>query len=78
MEREIKVWFDKEGDYLEVLFDRKEGFFKETENDAVMEKVDKKGEVIGFSILKVSALKEQKPISLILKPDSENKVTTSL
>jgi uncharacterized protein YuzE len=78
MEREIKVWFDKEGDYLEVLFDRKEGFFKETENDAVMEKVDKEGEVIGFSILKVSALKEQKPISLILKPDSENKVTTGL
>jgi len=69
MGKEIKVWYDQEGDYLEVLFDRKEGFFKETENDAVMEKVDNEGEVIGFSILKVSALKEQKPISLILKPD---------
>ncbi|WP_295100016.1 DUF2283 domain-containing protein [uncultured Candidatus Kuenenia sp.] len=74
MGREIKVWYDQEGDYLEVLFDRKEGFFKETENDAVMEKVDKTGEVIGFSILKVSALKAQKPISLILKPDYQKRL----
>ena len=66
MEKEIKIWYDKEGDYLEVIFEQKIGFFKETENDAVMEKVDEKGNIIGFSILKVSALKEQKPISVIL------------
>ena len=67
MEKEIKVWYDKEGDYLEVLFAQREGYFKETENDAVMEKIDNNGEIIGFSILKISDLKEQKPISLILK-----------
>ena len=67
MEKEIKVWYDNEGDYLEVLFERKAGYFKETENDAVMEKVDKDGNVIGFSILKVSALKEKKPLSIELK-----------
>jgi len=67
MGEEIKVWYDKEGDYLEVLFDRKEGYFKETENDAVMEKVDEEGNLIGFSILKVSALKEQKPLSISLR-----------
>ncbi len=76
MGKEIKVWYDQEGDYLEVLFEKKEGYFKETENDAVMEKVDKDGEVIGFSILKVSALKEQKPISLILKPDIQKEAIT--
>ena len=76
MEKEIKVWYDQEGDYLEVLFEKKEGYFKETENDAVMEKVDKNGEVIGFSILKISALKEQKPISLILKPDTQKEAIT--
>jgi hypothetical protein len=64
---EVKVWYDKEGDYLEVLFDRKAGYFKETEDDAVMEKVDTDGNIIGFSILKVSALKERKPISIGLK-----------
>jgi len=67
MGKEIKVWYDREGDYLEVLFERKEGYFKETEDDAVMEKVDAEGNVIGFSILKVSALEEQKPVSISLK-----------
>ena len=59
MDKEIKIWYDKEGDYLEVIFERKAGYFRETENDAVMEKVDEQGNTIGFSILKVSALKEQ-------------------
>ena len=67
MDKEIKIWYDKEGDYLEVIFERKAGYFKETENDAVMEKVDNEGNIIGFSILKVSALKEQKPLSVSLK-----------
>ncbi len=67
MGKEIKIWYDKEGDYLEVLFEKKAGYFKETENDAVMEKVDEKGNIIGFSILKVSSLKEKKPLSISLK-----------
>ena len=64
MEREIKIWYDKEGDYLEVVFEQKAGYFKETENDAVMKKVDEGGNIIGFSILKVSALESQKPLSV--------------
>ena len=63
---EIKIWYDSEGDYLEVIFERKAGYFRETENDAVMEKVDEAGNIIGFSILKVSALKEREPISVSL------------
>ena len=64
MGKEIKVWYDQEGDYLEVIFEKKKGYFRETEKDAVMEKVDKEGNTIGFSILKVSTLEKQKPISL--------------
>lgn len=71
MEKEVKVWYDKEGDYLEVIFERKTGYFRQTENDAVMEKVDEKGNIIGFSILKVSALK-QKPLSISLKKSEKN------
>ena len=67
MEKEIRIWYDKEGDYLEVLFERKAGYFRETDIDAVMEKVDEEGNIIGFSILKVSALKEEKPLSISLK-----------
>ena len=44
MERQhVKVWYDAEGDYLEVIFERKEGYFRETANDRVMEKVDAEG-----------------------------------
>ena len=54
----MKIWYDPEGDYLEVLFDQKPGHFRETSSDQVMEKVDESGNVIGFSILKVSALRD--------------------
>ena len=67
MGKKVKVWYDSEGDYLEVIFERKAGYFRETKNDAVMEKVDEEGNIIGFSILKMSALKEQKPLSISLK-----------
>ena len=63
--RKVKIWFDREADYLEVLFDQREGFFRETENDQVMEKVDAQGNVLGFSVLKVSALTKS-PIEVML------------
>ena len=53
----VKIWYDPEGDYLEVIFDQKVGYFRETSNDQVMEKVDDEGNVLGFSVLRVSALK---------------------
>lgn len=58
----VRVWYDQEGDYLEVLFAKRKGYFRETDSDAAMEKVVTKGNVIGFSILKVSALKGKKPL----------------
>jgi uncharacterized protein YuzE len=63
--RKVKIWFDREADYLEVLFDQREGFFRETENDQVMEKVDAQGNVLGFSVLKVSALTKS-PLEVML------------
>lgn len=57
-QRKVKVWYDREGDYLEVIFDQQEGFFRATANDQVMEKVDLHGKVLGFSVLKVSSLSE--------------------
>ena len=61
----LKIWYDPEGDYLEVIFDRKPGFFRETQNDQVMEKVDADGNVLGFSVLKISSLKER-PLDVAL------------
>lgn len=67
MGKNVTIWFDEEEDYLEVIFECKKGYFKETENDAVMEKVDEQGNIIGFSVLKVSALKGKQPLSVTLK-----------
>ena len=63
--KRIKVWYDSEGDYLEVIFEQKAGYFRATGNDQVMEKVDEEGNVLGVSVLNVSALKEQ-PIEVAL------------
>ena len=62
----IKLWYDPQGDYLEVLFEKKEGYFRETKNDQVMEKVDKQGNILGFSVLKVSKLRK-KPLDVALR-----------
>ncbi len=43
----VRVWYDPERDYLEVIFKKKEGYFRETESDQIMEKVDMKGNIIG-------------------------------
>ena len=56
-EKRVSVWYDPEGDYLEVIFEQQEGYFRETEDDRVMEKVDVQGNVLGFSILGVGSLK---------------------
>jgi uncharacterized protein YuzE len=61
----VKVWYDGKGDYLEVLFDQRPGYFRETANEQVMEKVDAEGNVLGFSVLKVSGIGE-KPLEVAL------------
>ena len=39
MADKVKVWFDPEGDYLEVQFRQGAGFVRPTAHDAVMERV---------------------------------------
>jgi hypothetical protein len=58
----VKIWFDAEGDFLEVLFSEGPGYMRETDHDAVMERVDEKGNVLGFSVMRVSRLAKEKPV----------------
>lgn len=67
MDKGIKIYFDKEADFMEILFEIKEGIFEETENDSVMKKIDKEGKIIGFSIHNISKLNTN-PFSLYLNP----------
>lgn len=62
MAQSISVWFDPEADFLEVKFSDEAGYMRETDNDAVMERVDTEGNVIGFSILNVSHLSQNHPL----------------
>lgn len=66
MEKNITVYFDKESDFLEFLFEKTVGYFKETANDSIMEKVSIDNRVIGFTILNVSKITSKKPVELAL------------
>lgn len=62
MANKVKVWFYAEADFLEVRFSDAAGYEKETTHDAVMERVDAQGNIIGFSILGVSQHRKSKPL----------------
>ena len=65
-EKIVKMWLDPEADFLEVTFENKPGYSRPTENDQVMERVDEEGNVIGFSMLRVSSLKKT-PLEVALR-----------
>jgi uncharacterized protein YuzE len=68
MANKVRVWFDAKADFLEVRFSDAPGYEKETKNDAVMERVDAEGNVIGFSILGVSRFTKDKPLEADIAP----------
>ena len=54
MAQSVEIWFGPKVDFLEVLFSDAPGFMRETENDAIMERVDVEGNILGFSVMNVS------------------------
>jgi hypothetical protein len=40
MADKVKIWFDAEADFLEVRFSDAPGYERETQHDAVMERLD--------------------------------------
>ncbi len=46
----LRVWFDREGDFLEIEFMKKKGFMKSVGDDIFL-RLDQKGNILGFSIL---------------------------
>jgi hypothetical protein len=61
MAEKVEVWFDPEGDFLEVRFSDAPGHMRETEHEALMERADEHGQVVGFSILGVSRFCKERP-----------------
>jgi len=50
---EVKVWFDEEGDFLEVTFETTPATLEEVGND-IFERRTPEGRVVGFAVLNVS------------------------
>ncbi len=49
----LKVWYDREGDYLEVVFENAPATLEEVEED-VFERRTAEGRVVGFSVMNFS------------------------
>ena len=49
----MRVWYDKEGDFLEITFREAKGYLRDMGDD-IFERVDEQGKVSGFAILNFS------------------------
>ena len=67
--RSVSVWYDAEGDMLEVLWAFREGYFTPTEDERILKRLDDDGEVIGFLIHEFSTLKQPAPVEFELDPE---------
>ena len=65
-DRQVTIWYDAEGGFLEVTFDRRPGYYRETTNVQVMQKVGDQGRLLGFSVLRVSSARD-KPLEVALR-----------
>jgi uncharacterized protein YuzE len=50
---EVKVWYDREGDYLEIVFEDAPASLEEVGDD-MFERRTKDGRVVGFAVFNVS------------------------
>ena len=64
--RKVSVWYDAEGDMLEVLCAFREGYFIPTTDERILNRLDDNGEVIGFLIHEMSTLKQPAPVEFKL------------
>lgn len=68
--KKVSVWYDDEGDMLEVLWAFREGYFTPTDDERVLKRLDDDGEVIGFLIHEVSTLKQPSPFEFELTDET--------
>jgi hypothetical protein len=61
----MKVWFDEEGDFLEVTFAERKGSYSEVGPD-LYQRVDTKGRVIGFAVFNFLK-RDRKPVEIPLQ-----------
>ena len=68
--RSVSVWYDDEGDMLEVLWAFREGYFTPTDDERILKRLNDDGEVIGFLIHEMSTLKQPTPVEFELASEA--------
>ena len=68
MADKVKIWYDPEADFLEARYSEGPGYKKATDHEAVMERLDSEGKVIGFTIENVSSFRKGNPLEASLVP----------
>ncbi|MDE3258140.1 MAG: helix-turn-helix domain-containing protein [Gemmatimonadota bacterium] len=66
----VSVWYDEDGDMLEVLWAFREGYFSSTDDERVLKRLNDDGEVIGFLIHDFSTLKQPSPVEFELTSEA--------
>ena len=61
----VNLWYDAAGDYLDVSWGTGNGYYTATADDRALALVDLQGQVLGFKIDGISAVKE-KPLRVDL------------
>ena len=54
--RQVRIWYDPEGDFLEVMWERKPGEFVDTVDGHAFVKVDADDNILGFNIISPSKI----------------------
>ncbi len=54
----MRVWYDREGDFLEITFRDKKGYFREIRED-IYERVDTEGNLLGYAFFNVTRHERQ-------------------
>ena len=68
--RKVSIWYDKEGDMLEVLWAFREGYFTPTDDERILKRLNDDGEVIGFLIHEMSTFKQSSPVEFALASEA--------
>lgn len=54
----IRIWYDQEGDFLEITFREAKGYLQEIAED-IYERVDKAGNLLGYALFNVTRHERQ-------------------
>ena len=68
--KNVSVWYDGDGDMLEVLWAFREGYFTPTDDDRILKRLDDDGQVIGFLIHEMSTFKQPSPVEFELTSET--------